>query len=172
MVEQRPPKPQVSGSSPDSSARFTAHLKLLPPGFGNFAHHLKVMVFIVKTPPYNCDILFVVDGNDAAVRRYIKRNLDSPLDVIAEIDGVGGAWHNEDDAATTQLSSGFQIISLPGIPSTPDDIAILAHEILHAASFILRRAGIEHTESTEEAYAYLTQHITKQAYTKMKYRGR
>ena len=47
-------------------------------------------------------------------------------------------------------------------------MAIVAHESLHAASFILQSVGMEFdTEKSEEAYAYLTQFISYKIYQKI-----
>ena len=41
-------------------------------------------------------------------------------------------------------------------------MALLIHELSHATNFILREVGIPHTESTEEAYTYLLEYLTRE----------
>lgn len=47
-------------------------------------------------------------------------------------------------------------------------MAVLAHEALHCASHALRKAGIAHTEDTEEAYCYYQQWLVAQCAMRMR----
>ena len=60
------------------------------------------------------------------------------------------------------IENGFPIIWLADYPKDPDTIAILAHESLHAASYLADKIGIEwDKDKSEEFYAYLVSHITR-----------
>lgn len=42
------------------------------------------------------------------------------------------------------------------------DIPVIAHEIMHAVSYVLRRKGIGLSKETDEAYGYLAQFLMKE----------
>lgn len=48
-------------------------------------------------------------------------------------------------------------------PRNPKTYSVLAHESTHAAIEILTRAGIKLVDESDEAYAYLVQHIMREA---------
>lgn len=51
------------------------------------------------------------------------------------------------------------LIWLPQDTSPEDSTTLLAHEAAHAAFAICRKAGLELSESSEESYTYLIEHI-------------
>lgn len=59
---------------------------------------------------------------------------------------------------------GRYIIYMTKFPSTSDEKSTLAHEVFHAVYAVLEHAGIRLTYESEETFAYLTSHITKQIY--------
>jgi hypothetical protein len=67
----------------------------------------------------------------------------------------------------TAAGNGFAFTQ-PGKPwliwvETLDDVAVLAHEALHATFAILRRAGMEFSHDSEEAYTYTMTDILDRA---------
>jgi predicted membrane channel-forming protein YqfA (hemolysin III family) len=66
------------------------------------------------------------------------------------------------------FSSGQTLLYVNRIPENPNDYATLQHEIFHCACFVLERVGINYSNETDEAYAYLIEYLTKQIYTLLK----
>lgn len=52
-------------------------------------------------------------------------------------------------------------------PHSAEGVSVLAHEVVHACSFIFERIGMPHNIDTDEAYAYLTGFIIKSFYDKI-----
>lgn len=75
-------------------------------------------------------------------------------------DGFTGNFEEEEDlmersaGITFTLDTDDVVIWLREKPKDDGSMAVLAHEIYHAVSFLLRSVGIDHTSDTEEAYAY------------------
>lgn len=60
------------------------------------------------------------------------------------------------------------LIRMKRIPGTTQEFGTLAHEIFHAASFILGRMGMPlQLEVSDEAYAYLIGYLTEEIYNKI-----
>lgn len=60
------------------------------------------------------------------------------------------------------------LIRLRSIPKTAQDYAYLQHEIFHAVTFVMYKAGIELViKKSDEAYAYLVGYITYQILKRM-----
>lgn len=52
-------------------------------------------------------------------------------------------------------------------PTTPTHKSLLAHEIFHVVDEGLRLKGLKLDESTSEVYAYTTQYLTKEIYSRL-----
>ena len=63
------------------------------------------------------------------------------------------------------LSSGDSLIYSKDYKDDIEYTSVVAHEIIHAVSHILRNVGIEHTAETEEVYAYTIEDLTKRVLT-------
>lgn len=80
-------------------------------------------------------------------------------------DGFTGDFEEEKDmmekcmGITFTLETDDVVIWLRERPKDNADWAVLAHEIYHAVSFLLRGVGIDHTSDTEEAYAYAYENL-------------
>lgn len=127
------------------------------------------MFFTVKCIPYGHSILFALDEEQRTINRHLRQALHLDRATVEAFDQID-KWRGKrpHDVATCYdiangPAAGAQIIRYDSKVLNGQAIALLVHEILHAASFILRRCGIEHTSETEEAYTYLVQHITQQA---------
>lgn len=122
------------------------------------------MFFLVKCTPYAHDILFALNESDATCSKYLRQALHLEAETVAELQELWVGKHKSNTATTWQLSTGQQIIRFDEKVTGHRTMALMVHEILHAVSFILRRCGIEHTNDTEEAYTYLVQHVTSEAF--------
>lgn len=72
---------------------------------------------------------------------------------LNETKGYEGMYHEDDD---------FRLIWLQEIPTTVGKYSDLVHEIEHATFYLLKSRGLQHTEESDEAYAYLSGHIFEQ----------
>lgn len=58
------------------------------------------------------------------------------------------------------------VIVIPNFVLNPFYLGVLQHETYHAIHDIMRQVGIPFNEDTEEVFAYLTQNITTQVFSK------
>lgn len=68
------------------------------------------------------------------------------------------------EGRTILLDSGVIVIIIREIPRLSRWKGVLAHEIFHAACFMLHRAGLSFADNSDEAYAYLIDFITRRFY--------
>ena len=66
-----------------------------------------------------------------------------------------------------RLARNQPVIRTANYPITVTDYGILQHEIFHATDQILRYIGINLTDDSDEAYAYLIEYITREVYKKL-----
>lgn len=122
---------------------------------------LKSQHFLVKNDIYPFDILVSINETAEKVKRTLKRFQIKPedCDFIKEF--------TTQKAATYRLPANQVVIRFKTVPNKHEFMAIVAHESLHAAVFILQSVGMTFdTEISEEAYAYLTQFIAYKIYQK------
>lgn len=74
-------------------------------------------------------------------------------------------WLKGSVMTTLCLSTGDALIYGRTYSNDAVGQSILAHEIFHAVSHIMRNIGIEHTSVTEEAYAYVIEYVEENALT-------
>jgi hypothetical protein len=79
-----------------------------------------------------------------------EREIEEWLD---DTNGYEGMYHQEDD---------FRLIWLQEVPTTVGKYSDLVHEIEHATFYLLKSRGLQHTEESDEAYAYLSGYIFEQ----------
>jgi hypothetical protein len=68
---------------------------------------------------------------------------------------------------SVMFPTGQTLLWLNEKPNSISGLATLNHEIFHCACFILERVGIVYSESSDEAYAYLIEYLTKQIYNEL-----
>lgn len=66
-----------------------------------------------------------------------------------------------------RLDRNQPVIRMGNYPITVTDYGVLQHEIFHAVDQILRYVGINLTNDSDEAYAYLIEYITREIYKKI-----
>lgn len=112
------------------------------------------MNFEINISIYKTDLLVIVGGSKKERKKillkyYSKREIDDLFDKTV--------FH---EATTIQHSSGSLILFFDENPKTSNFwMSVLAHEVFHAASFIMKRVDIPLSDDSEEAYAYLQQMI-------------
>jgi hypothetical protein len=82
---------------------------------------------------------------------------------LTEEEAAGFSLQESYAALTAQLSSGVVVIRLRDEPDTPFMVGKLAHEAFHAATFILRRAGVRFCSQSDEAFAYAIDCLVRQS---------
>lgn len=108
------------------------------------------MFKIVPISVYNSDIVVCIDTDEKQLYRKFSHLFDD-REQFNEVFNFSVST----TARTIQAPSGFIIIILKDL----DDIGIIAHESLHATSYILSHRGIYFSEETEEVYSYLLAYI-------------
>ncbi len=111
---------------------------------------------VIQIPIYKTAVL-IYWGNRKGLYKAVKRNSDKATarEVIEEVA--------PDTEGVTVTTSGRTVtIYLVSPPQDAQSVALLIHELSHATNFILREAGIPHTEDTEEAYTYLLEYLTRE----------
>lgn len=124
--------------------------------------------FIIDLVVYPFDILVSIEQSDKDFMRDIRKNI--PPNCLKEFEKDSSILNLREttNGRTISLESGETIIRLKKWPITPRDSGIVAHEILHAVTFILWRMGIHfEIEKTDEVYAYLIGYITQKFYEKL-----
>jgi len=122
------------------------------------------MNFIVPLVVYPFDVLVTFGQTNEQVEKLLKSkgitaDDDIELAMLRESTVRGRAC---------MFSNNASLIRLTKIPVIPADFAHLQHEIFHVVHFIMDRVGMKYvTEISDEAYAYLIQHLTKEIYMKI-----
>jgi hypothetical protein len=106
--------------------------------------------YLIKIEIYHHDLI-IVNGQDDEVKKYLKKNFNVADSVLED------SIHEDFDGSTffpySQIGICWIRDLITGFNTT------LLHELEHAANQILRNVGIEHTDETEESYAYLKSYI-------------
>lgn len=95
-------------------------------------------------PAEACKNAMLADGFPEKLAEEWYKDATTPL----QEDGStpDGMYHHGD---------GYELLWLPDWPLSIDDVGKLVHELEHATFRILNERGFEHTEASDEAYAYL-----------------
>lgn len=124
------------------------------------------MIKIVKLEIYRVSVIFLVEVDKKEIDLFYYENHIRMTD--KERDYLYDDLENESNGGSAILTDeGSVIVHI----KDGDDINTIAHEIFHAANFVLTRAGVKH-EGTAEAWAYLIGHLTECYYNWMKDEGR
>ena len=113
-----------------------------------------MIAFLVKEPMYGVPLRIVV-GDYSDCRAYMKRkyNIDEP---------ENPTWWGGFATFLTYEGGGEGFIWLPRLEhGNIDDVAILAHEILHICLRILDKVGIVTTMDNQEPICYLQEYFLR-----------
>jgi hypothetical protein len=114
------------------------------------------MKFLIHASPYQHVIFFVLGEDPMAARKWLK-GCGVTMPEIQEMQR-----HIEEGTphGTCFTTCGNDIVLwLKEKPERASCVALLAHELHHAVSQIMRRVGIPPNHDTEEAHAYLLQDL-------------
>jgi hypothetical protein len=108
-------------------------------------------VYTIPAGTFDLDVQIIVTEDTAFAAKYITTNFDSSL-----------KSPNLDARAVTFGTANGKppIIWFSDI----EDSSVVQHELLHVTIDIMKWAGIELNEHTEEVYTYQLQYLTKQFY--------
>lgn len=113
-------------------------------------------MFIIDCEVYPFQIL-VYFGDKKGLRKELKKYDKSFIKEVGEIK----------QGKTVIFSTGQTLLWLKHKPKSINDLSLLSHEIFHCTCFILNRCGIQLSDSSDEAFAYLIQYLTKQIYNEL-----
>jgi hypothetical protein len=116
---------------------------------------------IIQIDPSTFDmpVSVIITQDTAKALKYVQKNND-PSATLADFEAR---------AVTFQINDGKPpIIWIPHMDGSADDVSIINHELLHANFSILAWAGVSLSDSSEEAFTYNYQFLTKQFYGKIK----
>ena len=119
---------------------------------------MKGKSFIIDYKIYPFNVLFTFGQQDEQVITQLKKQgVKDPTDCTVHGEG-----------RCIMYSEGATMIRMNVVPKYPRQYAILQHEIFHAVDFLFNRIGIRLCENSNEAYAYLIEYLTKEAYEQIR----
>ncbi len=117
-------------------------------------------MFIVDCQIYPFDILVCFGQDKKLLFKELSKKLPkSDIDILKTIKFNVGK--------SIMFPAGQTLLWLQEKPTSIYGLATLNHEIFHCVCFILERAGIVYSHSSEEAFAYLIGYLTKQIYKEL-----
>ena len=117
-------------------------------------------MFIIDCHIYPFQILVYFGQNKKPLYNELSKTLPkSDVDTLKTFEFEVGK--------SVMFPTGQTLLWLDEKPNSVNGLAILNHEIFHCACFILERVGIDYSETTNEAYAYLIEYLTKQIYNEL-----
>lgn len=124
-----------------------------------------VINFVVNLHVYPFDVMVSINQTDPQLADSLK-----PYEGhLVERDYENCKYGNEQCVGrAVTLSNNASLLRLRKLPTKPYDFGNLAHEIFHIVSFVMERIGMKlEVMVSDEAYAYLTEYLTKEIYTKL-----
>ncbi|MBL7766460.1 MAG: hypothetical protein JNJ58_10225 [Chitinophagaceae bacterium] len=117
-------------------------------------------MFIVNCEVYPFDVLVYFGEDGKPLYKELKKYLSkSEIKNLKNLDFKRGK--------TIMFDKGQTLLWLRKKPISIQDIPVLNHEIFHCTCFILEKVGIPYSETTEEAYAYLIEFLSKKIYNQL-----
>lgn len=119
------------------------------------------MTEVIRVDIYNRDVV-VHCGRLKPLRKYLLKIL--PQNVV---DEICESLKDCNLGMTVQIADGGILVYMPHKPVNAKGLGVLVHELFHAAYFIMRKAGIDCNDSTDEAYAYLIEFLAEKAFSSL-----
>jgi hypothetical protein len=121
--------------------------------FGNFR------IITIEASTFDMPVLVIITQDTLKALNFVKENNDTSATL----------QDFEARAVTFPINDGKPpIIWIPHMDWSVEDISIMNHELLHANFSILAWANVPLCDSSEEAYTYNYQFLTKQFYGKVR----
>jgi hypothetical protein len=107
--------------------------------------------YTIPAGTFDLDVQIIVTEDTAFAAKYIAKNFDSTIKA-PDLDARAVTFGTADGKPPIVWFSDIE------------DSAVVQHELLHVTIDMMRWAGIELNEHTEEVYTYQLQYLTKQFY--------
>jgi len=121
--------------------------------FGNFS------IITIEASTFDMPVFVIITQDTLKALKFVQENNDTSA-TISDFEAR---------AVTFSINDGKPpIIWIPHMDWSAEDISIINHELLHANFSILAWANVPLCDSSEEAYTYNYQFLTKQFYGKVK----
>lgn len=117
---------------------------------------MKRATFMVDV--YSIRVHLLWDVNSRQISKFVRDNVDSRYRYAGRFAGVCIVFRGGDTAT----------IGLRSWRGSARDTAVLAHEVFHATSWIMRDSGVKLCAATEENFAYLHESIMVRCLKKLK----
>lgn len=120
-------------------------------------------VFLIQANPYKQDCVVVVNGNFKDAIAYLKKKGNTKLcaDIFKYYEDNKELLDSDEHKPNTgtgelftEMPSGY-VMTISHQDSWIKSVGVISHECTHLSHYILRRAGIELTKESEEAFTYL-----------------
>jgi len=108
-------------------------------------------VYTIPAGTFDLDVQIIVTEDTAFAAKYIAKNFDSTIKA-SELDARAVTFGTADGKPPIVWFSDIE------------DSSVVQHELLHVTIDMMKWAGIELNEHTEEVYTYQLQYLTKQFY--------
>jgi len=113
----------------------------------------------IEPSTFDMPVVVIISQDTNMALKYVRENNDTSARLV----------DFEARAVTFPINDGKPpIIWIPHMDWSAEDISIINHELLHANFSILAWAGVSLSDSSEEAFTYNYQFLTKQFYGKIK----
>jgi hypothetical protein len=116
-------------------------------------------IITIEPSIFDMPVIVIITQDTHKALRYVQENNDTSAK-ITDFEARGVTFPINDGRPP--------IIWIPHMDKSPEDISIINHELLHANFSILAWASVPLCDSSEEAYTYNYQYLTKQFYGKIK----
>jgi len=120
----------------------------------------------IPCDPYRRDIDVFI-GSHEELLKYANKHLkdDCLLDIIKNVNP------DDYDASFYYRGDGTGIVHIYKMPTTPVEISVAGHEVLHATFHVLNYCGVEYqVNGSNEAFTYLHQWILQNVLDKKGYK--
>lgn len=121
------------------------------------------MTGIIRVDIYNRDVVVHI-GKLKPLRKYLRKFMSE--ETIREVMDLLSCCSL---GKTLEIEKSGIIVYMPEYSDIPKYRAVLIHELFHASYMILKKAGIDCTDYSDEAYAYLLQFLTERAFTSLSF---
>ena len=110
--------------------------------------------YTIPAGTFDLDVQIIVTEDTAFAVKYINENFDSTIKA-SDLDARAVTFGTVDGKPPIVWFSDI------------DDSSVVQHELLHVTIDMMKWAGIELNEHTEEIYTYQLQYLTKQFYNQI-----
>lgn len=127
-------------------------------------------VLILSADVYNVDIIVIVNMPSKEALRKLKGKV--PAKELVALKGMTEEWDKDIESGVVegrmfQLKGGFVVFVNLDRHKFRKSVGTLVHELSHVTHYLLLNRQIALSQETDEAYAYLMEHLTVQALRKL-----